>query len=1037
MDLSHFFNRRFAVGLMVLVFLLSVTTYASDPNVAHWQLDGDATDSSGNGHHGTEYGNPTWIAEGKDGGAIQLDGVDDYVEAVGYQGITGSSSRTCTAWIKTTATERGIIVSWGSPTSGEKWMFRVEPLVGQLSVGVWGGYFEYIVGSTSGLNDGQWHHVTAVLPDMVNPTVADILLYVDGIQETTSTNSTQSVITAGTENVVIGAMFAEGVADPLYFDGQIDDVRIYNRALSAEEIADIVGPVLEVSSNTFGFSGFEADTNPNDQLLTVSNTGVGTVNWSMDLTGKPDWLTVSPTSGSLGYGASENVTLSVDISGLAYGQYNYSFEASDPSAQNSPQIISVNLGVAGIIYVPGDYPTIQAVINASVNGTTIIVSPGTYYENINFNGKDIILTSIDPEVPNIVAATIIDGNANGSVVTFSGSESPACQLRGFTITNGYVESYYGGGGGIYGGGSILSGGQDGTQATIKNCIIIDNTALLSEMYGDHGYGGGLFNCDGLISNCKIIGNETGRTYGYGGGIAECDGTILNCTVADNKSEDGGGLGRCDGTISNCIIWGNSAEISGDQLFETSIPTYSCIQDWTDGGTGNISSDPFFADAANGDFHLKSEYGRWDPNEWVYDTVTSPCIDAGIPYDAIPGDPNDWKNELWPNGGRVNMGAYGGTPAASMSGNPVGNMADLDHDYQVGVIDLDMLCADWMRIEYLLDTDLNLDGQVDIADFAAFAGQWLWQGSALQVSGLNFSFVSYEAGDNPSDQLLTISNISGGTLNWSIVDVNELSFSPPAWLTVTPTSGILAYNENDDVTMSVDITGLSSGQYSYSFEVADPAAQNSPQTVTVGLVILAGPTAHWKLDDDATDSSGNGYHGTVYGNPVWIAEGVYDGAVELDGTGDYIDCDNDSGLDLAQGFSICMWINTSHTTKTQAVISKGANYVIDILSLSSGGYLRFFGYDSSTAKGLYDFTSGYSVADGHWHHIAGTFDGATWRLYDNGAVYATKTQSASLSAVSESLQLGYRQTDYEFTGKLDDVTIYNRVLSAEEIGLLSN
>ena len=75
------------------------------------------------------------------------------------------------------------------------------------------------------------------------------------------------------------------------------------------------------------------------------------------------------------------------------------------------------------------------------------------------------------------------------------------------------------------------------------------------------------------------------------------------------------------------------------------------------GTGEISQDPFFIDIVNGDYHLKSQTGRWNPNtqSWVMDANTSPCIDAG--------DPNsDWKAELWPHGKRINMGAYGGTAA---------------------------------------------------------------------------------------------------------------------------------------------------------------------------------------------------------------------------------------------------------------------------------------------------------------------------------------------------------------------------------------
>ena len=76
------------------------------------------------------------------------------------------------------------------------------------------------------------------------------------------------------------------------------------------------------------------------------------------------------------------------------------------------------------------------------------------------------------------------------------------------------------------------------------------------------------------------------------------------------------------------------------------------------GTPNDPSDDFFVE---GDYHLKCQAGRWDPNTgtWVKDDVTSPCIDAGDPNSPVGGEPA-------PNGGRINMGAYGGTAEASKS-----------------------------------------------------------------------------------------------------------------------------------------------------------------------------------------------------------------------------------------------------------------------------------------------------------------------------------------------------------------------------------
>ena len=85
------------------------------------------------------------------------------------------------------------------------------------------------------------------------------------------------------------------------------------------------------------------------------------------------------------------------------------------------------------IHVPADQPTIQAGINAASNGDTVLVSTGTYYENINFNGKAITVTSASGP-----AATIIDGSkAYNATVTFSSNETLSSVISGFTIQNGY------------------------------------------------------------------------------------------------------------------------------------------------------------------------------------------------------------------------------------------------------------------------------------------------------------------------------------------------------------------------------------------------------------------------------------------------------------------------------------------------------------------------------------------------------------------------------------------------------------------------
>ena len=137
-------------------------------------------------------------------------------------------------------------------------------------------------------------------------------------------------------------------------------------------------------------------------------------------------------------------------------------------------------------------------------------------------------------------------------------------------------------------------------------------------------------------------------------IAGSSPTISNLTIVGNKY----GIEAYAGSepdISNTIFWNNTdGDLFGCQA------RYSCIERGGE-GEGNISSDPLFVNANEGDFHLQSERGRYWPmyNIWVLDEVTSPCIDRGNPVD-------DYSNEPEPNGGMVNMGAYGGTPQASLS-----------------------------------------------------------------------------------------------------------------------------------------------------------------------------------------------------------------------------------------------------------------------------------------------------------------------------------------------------------------------------------
>jgi len=207
----------------------------ADPNLVGWWTFDEGrgsrvVDWSGHGRHGTLHGTPTW-ADGYDGAGMAFDGPlsGDYVEVTGYPGVLGKQDRTVGAWIQTTTT--GDIMAWGLATDTQKWNFRVQAdngNDGSLRVEVQGGR---ICGWTD-LRNGEWHHVAAVLQSAGAPTVSNIRLYVDGVQEAISDSLVVDVNTvSGTRSVRIGDGHQNRPVT-----GMIDDVRIYDKALTQEEL---------------------------------------------------------------------------------------------------------------------------------------------------------------------------------------------------------------------------------------------------------------------------------------------------------------------------------------------------------------------------------------------------------------------------------------------------------------------------------------------------------------------------------------------------------------------------------------------------------------------------------------------------------------------------------------------------------------------------------------------------------------------------------------------------------------------------------
>jgi hypothetical protein len=206
-------------------------TLDSDPHlVGWWRFDEasgqSATDSSQAGHAGVLEGGlcfETNSVPGRVGKALQFDGKKAVVRVARYKGITGPMPRTISAWIKTPAGD-GDLVRWGKNDAGKMWIFG--HVRGRIGVTPRGGYY-YM---KAGTGDNAWHHVAVVVQAGSPPNLHDnVKLFRDGEVAEVDDIGLLDLwpIDTGEElDVVIGRGFR----------GSIDDLRLYDRALSEDEI---------------------------------------------------------------------------------------------------------------------------------------------------------------------------------------------------------------------------------------------------------------------------------------------------------------------------------------------------------------------------------------------------------------------------------------------------------------------------------------------------------------------------------------------------------------------------------------------------------------------------------------------------------------------------------------------------------------------------------------------------------------------------------------------------------------------------------
>ena len=194
--------------------------------------------------------------------------------------------------------------------------------------------------------------------------------------------------------------------------------------------------------------------------------------------------------------------------------------------------------------------------------------------------------------------------------------------------------------------------------------------------------------------------------------------------------------------------------------------------------------------------------------------------------------------------------------------------------------------------------------------------------------------------------------------------------------------------------------------------------------------------HWRFEEGsgtiANDASGNGNHGTLNGGPKWVV-GYFGGALEFDGTDDWLDCGNDPSLDLTT-WTIAFWLNVNQNKNYNGFVIKGLdaaeNY--EVLGFADGSF--HFPITHTDGSRTYLNTAAGIIVEGEWAHFAYTYDSAEGRrLYKNGSLVFEDAESKTPQASTTSLAIGNEQPMSRYVdGAMDDVRIYNHALTEVEI-----
>ncbi|TXH00473.1 MAG: LamG domain-containing protein [Candidatus Moraniibacteriota bacterium] len=886
--------------------------------VGYWtfdraQLNGTtAYDRSASKYHGSLTNGPT-LTDGMLAQAVDLDGSNDYVTMNDQPNLDfgDAADLSISGWFyrDTFTTDDAIVAKINGLLPGETgYVVYIDDATDQLIFRVGDGIDSYTVSSTPTYTTAQWVHFAVVWDQ---DSAANTKLYANG-QAIASTSSG----TIGNVNDLTNALgfrLGNTFAGSDYFDGKLDDMRVYNRALTATEIqtlyefrnADQINSSSSQPQGTgrldsglagywqlddgSGTSATDSSTNGNTGTLNNGPTWTtGQIGGAVDFDGSDDNISTSKTMANLGtVSAWVNTTATINSSASYYALY--------ATASGNSFFLSFN-GFGGENRWDFSY--------RGNFGTTVRIVGPTYTSNTQ-QGWHHLTATWDV---NSGATLYIDGQRASSTSTTTSSFNS----MSFGMSTNSLARWV---------------GKLDEVRMYSRVLSADEVANLYRLTSPTGVD------TSLKGYWSFNGKDISGTTAYDRSGAGNNGTLTNGPTA-TQGKVGQGL-NFDGT-DDYVAMGDINAIDG---------------------ITNLTMVGWFKRAST-NAHLtigKSESSTYRTNINFYNdgNVYLNIGDNGISYGYFASNDTEWHHLVMVFDG-------------SQSGN-----------------------ANRLRVYF--------DG---VAVTLTFSG--------------------------------TIPAATGNTSDICTVDRNTANSS-------------YSNGKIDEVRLYNRVLSATEIQSLYTIGQSDETNTGKSQPQGTGNLdsSLAG---YWKLDDgsgtSATDSSTNGNTGTLTNGPTWTT-GQIGGAVDFDGSNDYVTVADNTTLDITQTITLSTWakfddFSSPHLFAPAKYVTTGNQRSYRLYTDSGTTQLNFSLSSDGTSGNT--TTLSYSTSNlstGIWTHIVGTYDGSTMRLYVNGTQVNSTTRSGNIYASTAPLIIGADEngSTYFHNGQIDEVRLYNRALSVDEVASL--